>query len=63
MMEEDQGVFPFEFSYWEDDLLYGHFVYVDMTQAPELAEFVRTCGSLCGLMPSFICRAADAEAG
>ena len=41
MMEEDQGVFPFEFSYSEDDLLYGHFVYVDMTQAPELAEFVR----------------------
>ena len=41
MMEEDQGVFPFEFSCSEDDLLYGHFVYVDMTQAPELAEFVR----------------------
>ncbi len=41
MMEEDQGVFPFEFSYSEDDLLYGHFVYVDMTQAPELAEFVK----------------------
>ena len=41
MMEEDQGVFPFEFSCSEDDLLYGHFVYVDMTQAPELAEFVK----------------------
>ncbi len=41
MMEEDQGVFPFEFSSSEDDLLYGHFVYVDMTQAPELAEFVK----------------------
>lgn len=40
-MEEDRGVFPFEFSCSEDDLLYGHFVYVDMTQAPELAEFVR----------------------
>ena len=26
MMEEDQGVFPFEFSCSEDDLLYGHFV-------------------------------------
>ena len=37
----DQGVFPFEFSCSEDDLLYGHFVYVDMTQAPGLAEFVR----------------------
>ena len=41
MMEEDQGVFPFEFSCSEDDLLYGHFVYVDLTQAPELAEFVK----------------------
>lgn len=41
MMEEDQGVFPFEFAYSEDDLLYGHFVYVDLTQAPELAEFVK----------------------
>lgn len=41
MMEEDQGIFPFEFSSSEDDLLYGHFVYVDMTQAPELAEFVK----------------------
>lgn len=41
MMEEDQGVFPFEFSCSEDDLLHGHFVYVDMTQAPELAEFVK----------------------
>ena len=41
MMAEDQGVFPFEFSCSEDDLLYGHFVYVDMTQAPELAEFVK----------------------
>lgn len=40
-MEEDQGVFPFEFAHSEGDLLYGHFVYVDMTQAPELAEFVK----------------------
>lgn len=41
MMEEDNGVFPFEFLYSEDDLHYGHFVYVDMTELPELAEFVR----------------------
>ena len=41
MMEEDSGVFPFEFLYSEDNLHYGHFVYVDMTKLPELADFVR----------------------
>lgn len=41
MMEEDYGVFPFEFLHAEDDLEYGHFVYVDLTQLPELADYVR----------------------
>lgn len=41
MMEEDNGVFPFEFLYSEDDLNYAHFVYVDMTELTELANFVR----------------------
>lgn len=41
MMEENEGVFPFEFLYSEDDLGYEHFVYVDMTELPELADFVR----------------------
>lgn len=41
MMDENNGVFPFEFLYSEDDLGYKHFVYVDMTELPELAEFVR----------------------
>lgn len=41
MMEENDGVFPFEFMYSEDGLPYGHFVYVDMTELPELADFVR----------------------
>ncbi|MCM1046618.1 MAG: hypothetical protein NC417_14025 [Candidatus Gastranaerophilales bacterium] len=41
MMFEDDGVFPFEFLYAEEDLSYGHFVYVDMTKLPELADLVR----------------------
>lgn len=41
MMEEDNGVFAFEFLYSEDNLGYGHFVYADMTELPELAELVR----------------------
>lgn len=41
MMQEDHGVFPFEFLCSEDDLGYKHIVYVDMTERPELAEFVR----------------------
>lgn len=41
MMDENSGVFPFEFLFSEDDLGYKHFVYVDMTELPELAEYVR----------------------
>ena len=41
MMEEDNGNFPFEFLYSEDDLNYAHFVYVDMTELTGLADFVR----------------------
>lgn len=41
MMDENSGVFTFEFLYSEDDLVYQHFVYVDMTQLPETADFVR----------------------
>lgn len=41
MMEEENGVFTFEFLYSEDDLNYGHFVSVDLTQLPELADMVR----------------------
>ena len=41
MMMEDNGVFPFEFLSSEDNLPYGHFVYVDMTESAELAELVR----------------------
>lgn len=41
MMDENSGVFTFEFLYSEDELGYKHFVYVDMTQLPELADFVR----------------------
>lgn len=41
MMDENSGVFPFEFLYSEDDLGYKHFVYVDMTELPELADYVR----------------------
>ena len=39
MMEED-GVHIFEFMYAEDNLRYGHFVYVDLTGLPEMADFV-----------------------
>nr|MCR5704852.1 hypothetical protein [Eubacterium sp.] len=41
MMEEDNGVFPFEFLDAEDELEYQHFVYIDLTELPEMAEFVR----------------------
>lgn len=41
MMDENSGVFTFEFLHSEDELGYKHFVYVDMTQLPELADFVR----------------------
>lgn len=41
MLEEENGVFPFEFLRSEDGLAYKHFVYVDMTQEPEMAELVR----------------------
>lgn len=41
MMEEDNGVFPLEFLYSEENLNYAHFVYVDMTELTELADFVR----------------------
>lgn len=41
MMDENNGVFTFEFLYSEDELGYKHFVYVDMAQRPELADFVR----------------------
>ena len=41
MMDENSGVFTFEFLYSEDELGSKHFVYVDMTQLPELADFVR----------------------
>ena len=41
MMVENDGVFAFEFMHSEDTLPYGHFVYVDMTKLPELADFVR----------------------
>ncbi|BCN31906.1 hypothetical protein [Anaeromicropila herbilytica] len=41
MMEEENGVFPFEFSYSEDDMNYAHFVYVDLSKLPELADLVR----------------------
>ena len=39
MMEKD-GVHTFEFIYAEDNLRYGHFVYVDLTGLPEMEEFV-----------------------
>lgn len=39
--DETDGVFTFEFSYCEDDVHYGHFVYLDLTASPELADFVR----------------------
>ncbi|MDD5936342.1 MAG: hypothetical protein PUC65_12425 [Clostridiales bacterium] len=39
-MEED-GVFCFECTGSEDDLCYAHFVYLDLTELPELAEFVK----------------------
>ena len=41
MMEEDNGVFPFEFLDAEDDLQYEHFVYIDLSELPEMAELVR----------------------
>jgi len=41
MMEEENGVFPLEFISSEDDLNYAHFVYVDLTELPDLADFVR----------------------
>jgi hypothetical protein len=41
MMEEENGVFPFEFSYSEDDLNYAHIIYVDLTNLSELADLVR----------------------
>ena len=41
MMEKENGEFPFEFLSSEDDLNYSHFVYVDLKESPELADFVR----------------------
>lgn len=41
MMDENNGVFLFEFTGAEDDLKYRHFVSVDLTQLPEQAAFVR----------------------
>lgn len=41
MMEENNGVFVFELTGAEDDLKYKHFVYADLTQSPEQADFVR----------------------
>ena len=41
MMEENNGVFVFEFLGAEDALQYRHFVYADLTQSPEQADFVR----------------------
>ena len=43
MTEEDEakdGVHIFEFEYAEDNLHYGHFVYVDLTGLPEMEDFV-----------------------
>ena len=44
MMEENNGVFVFELTGAEDALQYRHFVYVDLTQSPEQADFVRENG-------------------
>ena len=41
MMDENSGIFLFEFIGAEDSLEYKHFVYVDMTELPELADLVR----------------------
>lgn len=41
MMEENNGVFVFELTGAEDDLQYRHFIYADLTQSPEQADFVR----------------------
>ena len=41
MMEENNGVFVFELIGAEDALQYRHFVYADLTQSPEQADFVR----------------------
>ncbi len=60
MMEEDNGIFPFEFSYSEDDMSYAHFVYVDMTSLPELATLVRNNPG-CNYKITFILIDVDAE--
>lgn len=44
MMEENNGVFVFELTGAEDALQYRHFVYADLTQSPEQADFVRENG-------------------
>ena len=41
MMDEHSGIFQFEFTGAEDSLAYKHFVSVDMTELPELADLVR----------------------
>ena len=41
MMDENNGEFVFELTGAEDDLKYKHFVYADLTQLPEQADFVR----------------------
>lgn len=38
---EDNGVFPFEFINSNDDFYYDHFIYVDLSKLPKLADLVR----------------------
>ena len=38
---EEENVFALEFLYAEDDLQYGHFVYVDLSENKKLAEYIR----------------------
>lgn len=38
---EEENVFALEFLYSEDNLQYGHFVYVDLSENKKLAEYIR----------------------
>ena len=38
---EEENVFALEFLYAEDNLQYGHFVYVDLSENKKLAEYIR----------------------
>lgn len=38
---EEENVFALEFLYAEDNLQYGHFVYVDLSENEKLAEYIR----------------------